>query len=139
MKALGICMEHHCENAIKVARYLENHPKIDRMYYPGLESHPTHEIAKKQMRGFGGMMSADIKGGMDAVRIVMNNVKVFSLATSLGNVDSLIQHSPSMSHFDMTPEERHASEIFDGQVRLSIGIEDADDLIADLELALALI
>lgn len=139
MKALGIRMEHHCENAIKVARYLENHPKIDRMYYPGLESHPTHEIAKKQIRGFGGMMSADIKGGMDAVRIVMNNVKVFSLATSLGNVDSLIQHSPSMSHFDMTPEERHASEIFDGQVRLSIGIEDADDLIADLEQALALI
>jgi len=139
MKTLGIRMERHCENAMKVARYLENHPKIDRVYYPGLESHPTHEIAKKQMRGFGGMMSADIKGGMDAVRIVMNNVKVFSLATSLGNVDSLIQHSPSMSHFDMTPEERHASEIFDGQVRLSIGIEDADDLIADLEQALALI
>ncbi len=104
---------------MKVARFLESHPKIDRVYYPGLESHPTHEIAKTQMHGgFGGMMSADIKGGMDAVRTVMNNVKVFSL----GNVDSLIQHSPSMSHFDMTPEERYASEIFDGQVRLSIGI-----------------
>ena len=85
------------------------------------------------------MMSVDIKGGMDAVRVVMNNVKVFTLATSLGNVDSLIQHSPSMSHFDMSPEERHASEIFDGQVRLSIGIEDVEDLIADLEQALALI
>ena len=140
MKTLGIRMERHCENAMKVARYLENHPKIDRVYYPGLESHPTHEIAKKQMHGgFGGMMSADIKGGMDAVRTVMNNVKVFSLATSLGNVDSLIQHSPSMSHFDMTPEERHAAEIFDGQVRLSIGIEDVEDLIADLDQALALI
>jgi methionine-gamma-lyase len=132
-------MERHCENAMKIAQWLEKHPKVDRVYYPGLESHPTHEIAKKQMRGFSGMMSVDIKGGMDAVRIVMNNVKVFSLATSLGNVDSLIQHSPSMSHFDMTPEERHASEIFDGQVRLSIGIEDVDDLIADLEQALALI
>jgi len=140
MKTLGIRMERHCENAMKVARFLENHPKIDRVYYPGLESHPTHEIAKKQMHGgFGGMMSADIRGGMDAVRIVMNNVKVFSLATSLGNVDSLIQHSPSMSHFDMTPEERYASEIFDGQVRLSIGIEDVEDLIADLDQALALI
>lgn len=140
MKTLGVRMERHCENAMKVAQYLEKHPKIDRVYYPGLPSHPNHEIAKKQMHGgFGGMMSVDIKGGMDAVRIVMNNVKVFSLATSLGNVDSLIQHSPSMSHFDMTPEERYASEIFDGQVRLSIGIEDADDLIADLEQALALI
>lgn len=140
MKTLGVRMERTCENAMKVARFLEKHPKIDRVYYPGLESHPTHDIAEKQMHGgFGGMMSADIKGGMDAVRIVMNNVKLFSLATSLGNIDSLIQHSPSMSHFDMTPEERYASEIYDGQVRLSIGIEDADDLIADLEQALALI
>ncbi|MCI1930448.1 MAG: aminotransferase class I/II-fold pyridoxal phosphate-dependent enzyme [Clostridia bacterium] len=137
MKTLGIRMERHCQNAMKVAKFLEGHPMIDRVYYPGLPSHPTYEIAKKQMHnGFGGMMSADIKGGMDAVRTVMNNVKVFSLATSLGNVDSLIQHSPSMSHFDMTPEERHAASIFDGQVRLSIGIEDADDLIEDLDQAL---
>lgn len=140
MKTLGVRMERHCTNAMKVAQFLENHPKIDHVYYPGLESHPTHEIAKKQMHnGFGGMMSADIKGGIDAVRTVMNNVKVFSLATSLGNVDSLIQHSPTMSHFDMTSEERHAASIFDGQVRLSIGIEDVDDLIADLDQALALI
>ena len=140
MKTLGVRMERHCENAMKVARFLESHPKIDRVYYPGLESHPTHEIAKKQMKnGFGGMMSADIKGGIAAVRKVMNQVKVFSLATSLGNVDSLIQHSPSMSHFDMTPEERYASEIYDGQVRLSIGIEDAEDLIHDLDQALALL
>ena len=85
------------------------------------------------------MMSVDIKGGMDAVRKVMNNVKVFSLATSLGNVDSLIQHSPSMSHFDMSPEERHAAEIYDGQVRLSVGIEDVNDLIEDLDQALDLV
>lgn len=140
MKTLGVRMERHCANAMKVAQYLEKHPKVDRVYYPGLESHPTHEIAKKQMHGgYGGMMSVDIKGGMDAVRKVMNNMKVFSLATSLGNVDSLIQHSPSMSHFDMSPEERHAASIFDGQVRLSIGIEDVDDLIDDLEQALALV
>ncbi len=140
MKTLGVRMEKHCSNAMEIAKYLEKHPKVDRVYYPGLESHPTHEIAKKQMHnGYGGMMSVDIKGGMDAVRTVMNNMKVFSLATSLGNVDSLIQHSPSMSHFDMTPEERYASEIYDGQVRLSIGIEDVEDLIEDLEQALSLI
>ena len=140
MKTLGVRMERHCSNAMEVARFLEHHPKIERVYYPGLESHPTHKIACKQMHGgFGGMMSADIRGGMDAVRTVMNNVKVFSLATSLGNVDSLIQHSPSMSHFDMKPEERRAAEIYDGQVRLSIGIEDVKDLIDDLDQALALI
>ena len=137
LKTLDIRMERHSANAMKVARFLHDHPAIDKVYYPGLEDFEGHEIAKKQMHGgFGGMMSVDIKGGMDAVRIVMNNVKVFSLATSLGNVDSLIQHSPSMSHFDMTPEERYASEIYDGQVRLSIGIEDADDLAADFENAL---
>lgn len=139
LKTLGIRMERHCENAMKVAQYLESHPKISRVYYPGLESHKSHEIAKKQMRGFSGMMSADIIGGVDAVRTVMNNVKLFSLATSLGNVDSLIQHSPSMSHFDMTLAQREAVEIFEGQVRISVGIEDADDLIADLEQALSLL
>ncbi|WP_051575346.1 trans-sulfuration enzyme family protein [Sporolactobacillus terrae] len=137
MKTLGVRMERHCENAMKVANFLEGHPMIDHVYYPGLPSHPSHETAKKQMRGFGGMMSADIKGGIDAVRKVMNATKVFSLATSLGNVDSLIQHSPSMSHFDMTPEERHRVSIYDGQVRLSVGIEDADDLIHDLDQALS--
>ncbi len=140
MKTFGVRMERHCENAMKVAKFLEKHPKIDNVYYPGLESHPTHDIAKRQMHnGFGAMMSADIKGGIDSVRTVMNNLKLFSLATSLGNVDSLIQHSPTMSHFGMTPEERYAACIFDGQVRLSIGIEEADDLIADLDQALSLI
>lgn len=139
MKTLGVRMERHCENATKVAEYLNNHPMVDRVYYPGLPTHPSHETAKKQMKAFGAMMSFDIKGGVDSVRKVMNGVKVFSLATSLGNVDSLIQHSPTMSHFDMTPEERAAVSIFDGQIRLSVGIEDADDLIADLEQALKLI
>lgn len=139
LKTLAIRMERHCQNAQIIAEYLENHPKVDRVYYPGLPTHPTHNIAKKQMRGFGGMMSVNIKGGTDSVRTIMNNVKVFSLATSLGKVDSLIQHSPSMSHFDMTEEERNAVGILEGQVRLSIGIEDYQDLIADLEQALSLI
>jgi len=91
------------------------------------------------MRGFGGLMSADIKGGAEAARTVMNNMKIFSLATSLGTVDSLIQHSPTMSHSDMTLAEREAVEIFEGQVRLSVGIEDAEDLIEDLKQALSLI
>ncbi len=137
MKTLGVRMERHCENAMKVANYLNGHPMVEKVYYPGLKSHPGHEIAKKQMRGFGGMMSFNIKGGMDSARTVLNNVKLFSLATSLGNVDSLAQHSPSMSHFDMTQEEREAVEIYDGQVRLSVGIEDVEDLIEDLEQALA--
>lgn len=139
MKTLAIRMEKHCENAMKVAEFLQQHDMVDQVYYPGLPENPGYEVAKKQMRGFGGMMSVDIKGGVDAVRTVMNNVKVFSLATSLGNVDSLIQHSPTMSHFDMTPEQRHAVSIFDGQVRLSVGIEDAEDLIADLDQALNLL
>lgn len=140
MKTLGIRMDRTCENAMKVAEYLEKHPKITNVYYPGLESHPTHHIAKKQMSGgFGGLMSFDLDGGTDSVRTVMNNMKIFSLATSLGNVDSLIQHSPSMSHFDMSPEEREASSIYDGQIRISVGIEDVEDLIGDLEQALALI
>lgn len=140
MKTLGVRMDRLSDNAMKVAKFLEDHPKVDKVYYPGLESHDTHEIAKKQMtNGFGGMMSIDVQGDVDAVRTIMNNVKVFSLATSLGNVDSLIQHSPSMSHFDMSQEEREASSIYDGQIRLSIGIEDVEDLIGDLEQALDLI
>ena len=138
MKTLAVRMERHCENAMKVADFLNSHPQIEHVYYPGLKTHKNHEIAKKQMRGFSGMMSADIKGGIDAVRTVLNNVKVFSLATSLGNVDSLVQHSPSMSHFDMTPEERHAVSIYDGQIRISVGIEDVNDLIEDLDKALRL-
>lgn len=140
MKTLGIRMERHCENAMKVAEFLDNHPQVEKVYYPGLASHPTHEIAKKQMTGgFGGLMSVDIKGGIEAGKVMMDNVKVFSLATSLGNIDSLIQHSPTMSHFDMSKEEREAVGINDGQVRISVGVEDVDDLIADLDQALKIV
>ena len=140
MKTLGIRMEKHCSNAMKVAEFLMNHPQVENVYYPGLPSHPTHEIAKKQMKnGFGGMMSVDVKGGIEAGKVLMDNLEVVSLATSLGNVDSLIQHSPTMSHFDMSKEEREAVGIYDGQVRLSIGVENVEDLIADLDRALKIV
>lgn len=139
IKTLGIRMERQCANAMELATYLESHPMVERVYYPGLESHPTHEIAKKQMKAFGGMMSVDIKGGMDSAIIFMENVKIFSLATSLGNIDSLIQHSPTMSHFDMTEEERNKVGIYDGQVRMSVGIENIEDLIQDVEAALKVV
>ncbi len=140
MKTLGIRMEKHCSNAMKVAEFLMNHPQVENVYYPGLPSHPTHEIAKKQMKnGFGGMMSVDIKGGIEAGKVLMDNLEIVSLATSLGNIDSLIQHSPTMSHFDMSKEEREAVGIYDGQVRLSIGVENVEDLIADLDRALKIV
>jgi methionine-gamma-lyase len=136
MKTLGVRMQRHCENGQKVAEFLEKHPQVEKVYYPGLPSHPNHELAKKQMRAFGGMMSFDVKGGFEAGKTLMNSVQLISLATSLGTVDSLIQHSPSMSHFDMSKEERMRVGIKDGQVRLSVGIEDVEDIIADLDQAL---
>ncbi len=140
MKTLGMRMERHCSNAMKIAQFLEKHPQVEKVYYPGLPTHPTHEVAKKQMKnGFGGMMSVDVKGGIEAGKILMDNLEVVTLATSLGNIDSLIQHSPTMSHFDMTKEEREKVSINDGQVRLSIGAEDVDDLIADLDRGLKIV
>ena len=136
MKTLGIRMERHCENAMNVARFLEKHDMVEKVLYPGLESHPGHDIAKRQMRGFGGMMSFNVKGGYEAGKMLMERVQMISLATSLGNVDSLIQHSASMSHATMTPAERAAVGIAEGQVRLSCGIEDVEDIIKDLDQAL---
>ncbi len=136
LKTLGIRMKAHCESAQAVAEYLEDHSMVEKVYYPGLPSHPQHELAKKQMRGFGGMMSFDVKGGFEGGKTTMNNVKMISLATSLGCIDSLIQHSPSMSHFTMSKEEREKVGIMEGQVRLSVGIEEAENIIADLENAL---
>lgn len=136
MKTLELRMERHCKNAQLVAEFLKEHPAVEKVYYPGLKEHPQHELAKKQMNGFGGMISFDLKGGFDAGKALMNSVEVINLATSLGNVDSLIQHSPSMSHFDMTPEERAAVGIHEGQVRLSVGVENIEDILADLKQAL---
>ncbi|NLU10124.1 MAG: methionine gamma-lyase [Tepidanaerobacter acetatoxydans] len=136
LKTLGVRMERHCANAQKVAEYLEKHPLIDKVYYPGLPSHPQYELAKKQMDGFGGMMSFELKGGLKAGKVLMNSVKMITLAVSLGCVDSLIQHPASMTHSPVPREERLKAGITDGQVRLSVGIEDVEDIIADLDQAL---
>jgi methionine-gamma-lyase len=126
-------MDRHCENAMKVARYLENHPKVEKVYYPGLESFPQHELAKKQMRDFGGMIAFELKGGYEAGEALLNNLGIISLAVSLGTVDSLIQHPASMTHAAVPREEREKAGITDGLVRLSVGIEDVEDIINDLE------
>ncbi|HVP27091.1 MAG TPA: PLP-dependent aspartate aminotransferase family protein [Candidatus Bathyarchaeia archaeon] len=135
-KTLPLRMERHNENAMKVAQFLEKHPKVQRVYYPGLESHPQHELAKKQMSGFGGMISFDLKGGLEAGRKLMNSVKLCSLAVSLGAVETLIQHPASMTHAVVPKEERLKSGITDSLVRLSVGIEDVEDIIDDLEQAM---
>ena len=136
IKTLAARMDIHCANAKKVAEFLDNNYMIEKVMYPGLKSHPGHEIAKKQMKDYGGMMSFNVRGGFEAGKMLMDRVKMISLATSLGNVDSLIQHSASMSHAKMSKEEREAVGIEDGQVRLSVGIEEAEEIIKDLDQAL---
>jgi methionine-gamma-lyase len=137
LKTLHLRMEKHASNAMEVAKFLESHPKIEWIRYPGLPSHPQHEIAKKQMSGFGGMISFGIKGGVEAGRKLMNNVRLCSLAVSLGCVDSLIQHPASMTHAVIPREVRMKTGITDDLVRLSVGIEDVEDIIEDLDQALA--
>ena len=133
MKTLSIRMEKHSENAIKVAEFLENHPAVDKVYYPGLKSFPQYELAKKQMKLPGAMIAFELKGGIDEGRKLMNNVKLCSLAVSLGDTETLIQHPASMTHSPYTPEERAESGISDTLVRLSIGLEDVEDIINDLK------
>lgn len=137
IKTLSVRMERHCQNARKLAEFLAKHPKVQRVYYPGLPSHPGHELAKKQMRDFGGMMSISVKGGKDAALQVLTRTKLFSLAESLGGVESLIGHPATMTHASIPAEIRQARGIDDGLVRLSVGIEDANDLQEDLRQALA--
>jgi methionine-gamma-lyase len=129
-------MERHCANALGVARYLASHPKVAAVHYPGLESHAGHAIARRQMHAFGGMLSFELKGGLKAGAALMNHVKLATLAVSLGNVDSLIQHAASMTHSSIPPEERSRMGITDGLVRFSVGIENIEDILADLEQAL---
>jgi cystathionine beta-lyase len=138
IKTLHLRVQRHCENGEKIANFLKNHPKIDRVYWPGFESHPNHDVAKKQMRGFGGMISFTLKGNKleDALEIV-KKVHLFALAESLGGVESLIGHPATMTHASIPKEIREQSGVVDSLVRLSVGIEDADDLIQDLEKALA--
>lgn len=137
IKTLHLRMQRHCENGEKIARFLQTHPKVDKVYWPGFETHPNHEVAKQQMRGFGGMISFTLKGNQlqDALDLV-KKVEIFALAESLGGVESLIGHPATMTHASIPKEVREQSGVVDSLIRLSVGIEDADDLIADLEGAL---
>jgi cystathionine beta-lyase len=137
IKTLHLRMQRHCENGKIIAEYLKNHAKVDRVYWPGFESHPNHEVAKKQMKDFGGMISFTIKGNKleDALEIV-KKVELFALAESLGGVESLIGHPATMTHASIPKEVREQSGVVDSLIRLSVGIEDAEDLIADLDQAL---
>jgi cystathionine gamma-lyase len=137
IKTLHVRMQRHCENGESIAKYLENHHKIDTVYWPGFEHHPGYEVAKKQMKGFGGMISFVPKGGSykNAIKIV-EKLEIFTLAESLGGVESLVGHPASMSHGSIPKEEREKNGVVDALIRLSVGIEDVEDLIADLEQAL---
>lgn len=135
LKTLPIRMKAHAENAMKVAEFLEKHALVEKVLYPGLKSHPQHELAKKQMSGFGGMITFFIKGGMNASRKFLESVHVFALAESLGGVESLIEHPAIMTHASVPAEQRAKLGIDDSLIRLSVGIEDVDDLIADLKQA----
>ncbi len=137
VKTLDVRMERHCQSAMKVATWLESHPKIEKVYYPGLPSHPQHDLAKRQMSGFGGMITAVIKGDIEASRRMLSACRVFTLAESLGGVESLIEHPAIMTHASVPAEQRAALGISDGLIRLSVGIEHVDDLIADLDNALS--
>lgn len=137
IKTLHVRMQRHCENGEKVANYLRNHPKVGKVYWCGFEDHPNHAIAKKQMRGFGGMMSFELKDdSVENAKRVLSSTKVFALAESLGGVESLINHPASMTHASIPREERIKNGLSDSLIRLSVGIEDADDLIADLAQAI---
>lgn len=137
IKTLHVRMQRHCENGEKVASFLNKHPKVEKVYWPGFESHPNHEIAKKQMQGFGGMMSFTLKADtIESATEVLKKTRLFSLAESLGGVESLIGHPASMTHAAIPAEERRKNGLSDSLIRLSVGIEDAQDLMDDLKQAI---
>lgn len=136
LKTLAVRMQAHQQNATQIARFLESHKKVEKVIYPGLKSHPQHDLAKKQMSGFGGMITFYLKGKLSNARSFLESLKVFSLAESLGGVESLVEHPAIMTHASVPPENRKALGISDTLVRLSVGIESIDDLIADLDQAL---
>ena len=137
IKTLHLRVERSSKNAKKIAKYLKGHPKVGKVYYPGFKDHPNHDVAKKQMRDFGGMVSFDlVDNELESANAVLNNTKLFSLAESLGGVESLIGHPASMTHASIPKEERMKVGLTDSLIRLSIGVEDVDDLIDDLEMAL---
>jgi cystathionine beta-lyase/cystathionine gamma-synthase len=137
IKTVALRVKRQCENALAVAKFLESHPQVARVHYPGLKSHPDHALAKRQMRGFGSMLAFDLKGGLAAARRVCDRVRLFLLAVSLGGVESLVVLPAYTSHYNMSAAEQAKSGITAGTIRVSIGIEDAVDLIADLKQALA--
>src|SRR5207302_2216856 len=137
IKTLALRVKRQEENAVSVAQFLEKQAQVARVHYPGLRSHPDHELAKRQMRGFGSMLAFDLKGGLDAARKFCDNVRLFLLAASLGGVESLVVLPAYTSHYNMTDEELARGGVTPGMVRVSIGIEDSEDLIADLRQALA--
>lgn len=137
IKTLHVRMQRHCENGEKIANFLRGHAKVAKVYWPGFEDHPNHAIAKNQMRGFGGMISFELKNeSVDEVKRVLSSTKVFALAESLGGVESLINHPATMTHASIPREERIKNGLSDSLIRLSVGIEDADDLIEDLDQAI---
>lgn len=137
IKTLHLRMQRHCENGEKIAKFLKGHPSVENVYWPGFETHPNHDIAKKQMRGFGGMISFSLKGNrMEDAHSIVSKVKIFALAESLGGVESLVGHPATMTHASIPKEEREKTGIVDSLIRLSVGIEDAEDLIEDLNQAM---
>ncbi len=137
IKTLHLRVQRHCENGVVVANFLTTHPKVDKVYWPGFESHPNHEVAKKQMRGYGGMISFTLKGNkIEDAHKILKEVKIFVLAESLGGVESLIGHPVTMTHASIPKEEREKTGIVDSLIRLSVGVEDVEDLIEDLKQAL---
>jgi cystathionine gamma-lyase len=137
LKTLALRMERHCSNALGVARFLERHKRVEKVIYPGLASHPQHALAKRQMHGFGGMVTAILKGSLDDTTRFLERCEIFALAESLGGVESLIEHPAIMTHASLPPEVRAGLGIGDGLIRLSVGVEDEADLLAELERALA--
>ncbi len=136
VKTLSVRMDRQCDNAMELARFLESHPKVTRVMYPGLESFPDHELSKRQATGFGAMLWFEVEGGVEAGKKIMDTVRLCTLAENLGSVETLITHPATMTHADVEPAERERVGITDGLVRISVGMEDADDLKADLETAL---
>jgi methionine-gamma-lyase len=136
LKTIGVRMHQHSKNALQIAEYLQQHPKVSAVYYPGLPDYPQHELAKRQTDGFGGLLSFELKGGLEAGKRVMNQVQLCKLAVSLGDVDTLIQHPASMTHSVVPAEERLKMGISDGLIRLSVGLENVEDIVLDLEQAL---
>jgi len=136
IKTLGVRLERHCSNALRIANFLSQHEKVIQVSYPGLPNHPQHPLAKRQLKGFGGMLAFEVKGGLNAGKALINSVQICNFTASLGEIDTIITHPASTSHVALSPQEREGIGVSDGLIRLSVGIEEIDDLLADLKQAL---